>query len=74
MLRLLGAEGWYCGDLVGLFGLAQSTVSHHLKVLKEAGLIVGDEEGPSTCYRVDQERFRRFLRLVGEIGEPEQEA
>ena len=40
------------GDLVAFTTLAQSTVSQHLKVLREAGLIEGEVEGPATCYCV----------------------
>lgn len=57
MLRVLGGRGAYCGDLVDLFEVSQSTVSHHLKILKDAGLIIGDEQGNSTCYRVDGNRL-----------------
>jgi ArsR family transcriptional regulator len=41
------------GDIVELVELAQSTVSQHLKVLREAGLIRGEVEGPATCYCID---------------------
>ncbi len=46
------AEKQVCitGDIVELTTLAQSTVSQHLKVLREAGLIEGEIEGPATCY------------------------
>ena len=39
-----------CGDLVDELPLAQATVSQHLKVLKEAGIVVGEVFGPATCY------------------------
>jgi ArsR family transcriptional regulator len=39
-----------CGQLVEDLPLAQSTVSEHLKVLKEAGIVQGTIEGPNTCY------------------------
>lgn len=39
-----------CGDITDELPLAQSTVSQHLKVLKEAGLIVGEVEGTKVCY------------------------
>jgi ArsR family transcriptional regulator len=45
-------------DIVDATPLAQSTVSQHLKVLREAGLIRGEIEGPSTCYCLDQRNFR----------------
>jgi ArsR family transcriptional regulator len=38
------------GDIVAFTTLAQSTVSQHLKVLRDAGLIDGEIEGPATCY------------------------
>ena len=45
-------------DLVETTPLAQSTVSQHLKVLREAGLIRGDVEGPATCYCLDPDNIR----------------
>ena len=42
-----------CGEIVDELPLAQSTVSQHLKVLKEAGLVRGTIEGVSTCYCLD---------------------
>lgn len=42
-----------CGDLVDVLPLAQATVSQHLKVLKQAGLIKGEISGPRTCYCID---------------------
>lgn len=44
-----------CGEIVDELPLAQATVSRHLKVLKEAGLIVGTIEGPSVCYCIDRD-------------------
>lgn len=64
MLRFLGERGSYCGDLTERFGLAQSTVSHHLRVLKEAGLIQGEEQGTATCYRIDRQRSEALCRLL----------
>lgn len=63
MLRFLGRQGSYCGDLTEYFGLAQSTVSHHLRVLKDAGLIHGEEQGTATCYKVDRERCEQVCRI-----------
>ncbi|HEV8080195.1 MAG TPA: metalloregulator ArsR/SmtB family transcription factor, partial [Chitinophagaceae bacterium] len=42
-----------CGDIVDEIPLSQSTVSQHLKELKEAGLIKGDIEGATVCYCID---------------------
>ena len=49
------------GDIVDYTTLAQSTVSQHLKVLREAGLIQGEIEGPATCYCVSLEGIQ-FLK------------
>jgi ArsR family transcriptional regulator, arsenate/arsenite/antimonite-responsive transcriptional repressor len=46
------------GDIVELTSLAQSTVSQHLKVLREAGLIEGEVEGPAMCYCINAEGVR----------------
>ena len=54
-----------CGDIVEELPLAQSTVSQHLKVLKEAGLIRGDVDGPRVCYCIEPRALRRLKALVG---------
>lgn len=54
-----------CGDIVDEIELAQSTVSQHLKVLKEAGLIRGDVDGPRVCYCIEPRALRRLKALVG---------
>jgi ArsR family transcriptional regulator len=46
------------GDLVEAFPLAQSTVSEHLKVLKDAGIVTGTIEGPNRCYCIDPQSLR----------------
>ena len=50
---LLAQDSCMCGDIVEHLPLAQSTVSQHLKVLKEAGLIRGEIDGPRVCYCVE---------------------
>lgn len=57
------AERQMCitGDIVAFTTLAQSTVSQHLKVLREAGLIEGEIEGPATCYCISAEGLQ-FLK------------
>lgn len=56
-----------CGELVDLLPLAQSTVSQHLKVLREAGLIVGGGKGPGAGYCVDPGVLRRLRVLVSAL-------
>lgn len=52
------------GDIVEIANLAQSTVSQHLKVLREAGLIKGEVEGPATCYCIDPDGIQFLKRQV----------
>jgi len=47
-----------CGDIVDEIPLSQSTVSQHLKELKEAGLIKGDIEGAKICYCIDEKEWK----------------
>jgi ArsR family transcriptional regulator, arsenate/arsenite/antimonite-responsive transcriptional repressor len=63
--HLAKAEGCICGDLVLEVGLAQATVSQHLKVLKTAGLIRGTISGPATCYCVEPSAFSRLRLWLG---------
>lgn len=66
ILRLLAQRSsCVCGDIVDELPLAQSTVSQHLKVLKDAGLIRGDVDGPRVCYCVEPRALRRLKALVG---------
>jgi len=85
ILDLLAARGTcVCGTIVEGLPLAQATVSQHLKVLKDAGLLQGTIDGPRSCYCLDGEaitRLRRTLdaRLAGlqrsdpVLGQPELE-
>jgi ArsR family transcriptional regulator len=56
-----------CGDIVDELPLAQSTVSQHLKVLKEAGLIRGEIDGPRVGYCVEPRVLRRLKALVASL-------
>jgi ArsR family transcriptional regulator len=65
ILRHLSGSGkCVCGDLVLEVGLAQATVSQHLKVLRNAGFIRGTISGPSTCYCIER---RTLDRLRGRL-------
>jgi ArsR family transcriptional regulator len=67
MRLLVRREACICGDIVDELPLAQSTVSQHLKVLKEAGLIRGEIDGPRVCYCVEPRTLRRLKALVGSL-------
>ncbi len=68
IMRLLGARNaCVCGELVEALPLAQSTVSQHLKVLKQAGLIQGEIDGPRVCYCLAPGALRRLRVLVAAL-------
>lgn len=68
IVRHLAAAGTcVCGQIVEVMPLAQATVSQHLKVLKEAGFVQGEVDGPRTCYCVDPETMKRFQSLVASL-------
>jgi ArsR family transcriptional regulator, arsenate/arsenite/antimonite-responsive transcriptional repressor len=48
-----------CGEIVDVLPLAQSTVSQHLKDLKEAGIVTGDVEGTKSCYCIDWDSLQQ---------------
>lgn len=65
ILTMLAETGvCVCGEIVGELPLAQATVSQHLKVLKEAGLVKGEIDGPRSCYCVDPEGIAAFKRAM----------
>lgn len=69
ILRILeGRDECYCGDLCDEFPLAQSTISQHLKVLREAGLIRGTRCGTAVGYCTDSERLAAFHRWTSTLG------
>ncbi|THH35331.1 ArsR family transcriptional regulator [Aliishimia ponticola] len=72
ILRLLQkTPGCIGGDIVGAVGLAQSTVSEHLRILKSAGLIRGDISGPRICYALNPEGLAPLGAFIGTLDAPE---
>ena len=68
ILRTLATRGTcVCGQIVDVLPLAQSTVSQHLKVLKDAGLIRGDVDGPRTCYCLDAAELDRARLALADL-------
>jgi len=67
ILQTLAQRGTcICGELVEVLPLSQATVSQHLKVLRDAGLISGEIEGPRSCYCINESAMRRLgERLTG---------
>jgi len=65
LLRLLiDKSTCVCGELVELLPISQSTVSQHLKILKEAGVVQGEIDGPKVCYCVNEEGLALLRELV----------
>lgn len=52
-----------CGDIVEEIGLAQSTISQHLKALKEVGLIEGETEGAKVCYCLNEKKLSEISSM-----------
>ena len=67
MRMLVRRDACICGDIVDELPLAQSTVSQHLKVLKEAGLVKGEIDGARVCYCVEPRTLRRLKALIGSL-------
>lgn len=67
MRLLLARDSCVCGELVAELPLAQATVSQHLKVLRDSGLVRGEIDGPRVCYCVDRGRLGGLLALVSEL-------
>ena len=68
LLRLLIAKSaCVCGELVEMMPLAQSTVSQHLKILKDAGVVQGEIDGPKVCYCVNEEGLAQLKKLVAAL-------
>lgn len=66
ILQYLATKGTcVCGDIVDELPLSQSTVSQHLKELKNAGLIQGNIDGPSVCYCIDE---KVWMKAKDELG------
>jgi ArsR family transcriptional regulator len=65
IVDLLAARGTcICGEIVEVLPLAQATVSQHLKVLKDAGLLQGTIDGPRSCYCLNATALRELRRAL----------
>ena len=73
ILQTLAQRGTcICGEIVEVMPLSQATVSQHLKVLKDAGLISGEIDGQKSCYCINSDTIRdlekRFGALLGSLA------
>jgi ArsR family transcriptional regulator len=67
---LLKKQACICGDIVDELPLSQSTVSQHLKELKEAGLIKGDIDGKKVCYCINEEEWETAKNYLVNFFKP----
>lgn len=75
ILRLLArTPGCIGGDIVDAVGLAQSTVSEHLRILKDAGVIEGQITPPRVCYSLAPEALAPLAALIRDLEIAEREA
>jgi DNA-binding transcriptional ArsR family regulator len=59
---VINSKSCICGDLVEELGLAQATISQHLKELKNAGIIKGTVEGTSVCYCINDKVWKQYIQ------------
>ena len=64
---LIRRKSCVCGEIVDQSPLAQSTVSQHLKILKESGLIQGEVDGPKVCYCINRQRLKQLKSLLARL-------
>lgn len=62
--QILKTEGCICGELVTEIGLAQPTISQHLRELKSVGLIKGSINGTKVCYCINSEKWNEVQGLI----------
>jgi ArsR family transcriptional regulator len=68
LLNYLSAYGaCYFGSLTDILPLAASTISQHVSVLKQAGLIIGSSDEQRVCYCVNPERLARLKQMIGSL-------
>jgi DNA-binding transcriptional ArsR family regulator len=64
---IIRTDSCICGDLVTEIGLAQSTISQHLKELKHVGIIQGTIEGTSVCYCINKATWSQLRESMNEL-------
>ncbi|TXD82056.1 helix-turn-helix transcriptional regulator [Subsaximicrobium wynnwilliamsii] len=62
--QLFKIDSCICGDFVSEIGLAQATISQHLRELKQMGLIKGTIEGTSVCYCIHRENWTKMKKVM----------
>jgi ArsR family transcriptional regulator len=71
---LLGTPGCIGGTIVEAVGLAQSTVSEHLRIMKAAGVITGEIDGPRVCYALNPKALLPLADFVASLKSPDSDS
>jgi DNA-binding transcriptional ArsR family regulator len=67
ILKILSRSTCICGEIVDELPLSQSTVSQHLRALKDVGLVQGEIEGAAVCYCIDPAGIEKLSKLFGQL-------
>ena len=67
LMHLINTNSCVCGDIVEKIPLAQSTISQHLKALKDAGIIHGNVEGAKTCYCINPKVWAEMKGMLSQF-------
>jgi len=67
--HIINQKACICNDLVDELGLAQATISQHLKELKSIGIIQGTIEGKSVCYCIEDKKWKKVQGLLNQFFE-----
>ncbi|MCP4721379.1 MAG: winged helix-turn-helix transcriptional regulator [Desulfobacteraceae bacterium] len=65
--HLIDIDTCVCGEIVNIFPYSQSTISQHLKLLKESGIVCGEVEGPKTYFCVDKQILSQVKDYMGKL-------
>lgn len=65
--HLIAINTCVCGEIVNIFPFSQSTISQHLKLLKESGIVHGEVEGPKTYFCVDKTVLKKFKKYIEDL-------
>jgi ArsR family transcriptional regulator len=68
--QIAGSEELFCGEMHAKHTISPATLSHHLKVLTELGLITARKDGLNVYYRVLPEKFAAYLTYLANIAKP----
>ncbi|MGI9953520.1 autorepressor SdpR family transcription factor [Moorellaceae bacterium AZ2] len=74
IMRLLGQRDMTAGEIADHFNLTKATISHHLAVLKEAGLVLGERQGQYIVYSLNATVFQHLLSWLLELARRERES